>query len=115
MRIKVLDEYTIGNSALAHDDIIIGDSCGRWVPLDHEGLPEIIAALTQFVHFTQETVSPSEFERRGKELDGDETLEYLYDHTTIIRGELCWDETKLPTSFPFELQQDLIHLHEERK
>lgn len=124
MRIRVLDQYTIGHSSVAEEDIILGDDCGRFVPLNVGDLPEIITALEMCRAENWETVNPDEFVRRGDELDRsieeklggvDETLEALYEATFSDKGTLFWsDGGQYAGTLPNDIYANLVELHEER-
>ena len=55
------EHYTVGHSTVSDNDIIIGDRCGRYVPVHIESVPEVISMLQMLVSVGESDVNPDEF------------------------------------------------------
>jgi hypothetical protein len=64
---RIEDYLIVGHSRVAPDDeIIIGDNCGRFVPITLEMIPELVAALEHYIPVDAEeenTLDPKDFSR----------------------------------------------------
>ena len=78
------EHYTVGHSTVSDNDIIIGDRCGRYVPVHIESVPEVISMLQMLVSMEDSDVNPDEFEKVNARFEALQKFgdEYMADEDT---------------------------------